>query len=808
MNDADDRAEQADRDESENEDLRGVIDDLTVENKKLKQMLRERKVRPKSNTHDDGKLFEVRMHGLNPRRKRELEMLLKNFAISTQNPAPSAKLHSKTRQSTGHHLKQAPSSGTDSSQPLPHTDSGYGSRSRTESATPLNSLDHGTTKLKANNDKNVRTYLHDIPDTLLPHRPVAMSERTKMVLVVKRLEQLFTGRMAVSGKHHQPIQQQEISNSAAWSDRLEDIKQNRASTFEGSREAHIYPHDTKVNLDKKTTSPIRSSGDEQSDSSSQIMETRSSVASRTHSPDQRPTRPLDLDVDRSMMASENMDYLRHLGVPHTHLDLTGHDAGSWMYLNLLISMAQLHTFNVTPSFVRRAIEKVSTKFELSKDGHSVRWGGGLEGTQFAKVEEQAVETVPKVQSYLSDEYASVVASGSTRSKTASTSNAVISSTGSEDQVKTKLTESTLPTRASYSAKSNPSLLPSTELKTRSSLHRQPMMATHRRQAAKLDASSLSAEEASAFAHNDSKDSMNRHDPDGSLDDDGVITFYNNPYFYTDLTHDQVAPGLHHSSINNTSFASASSKSGFDDGDVESIIRCSDACYFTPQFANQYAENVHVDEMKMTFPMIDSAGEAETQPKEFVATGLGGTTPSDNFALDVKIQRLPVGRVSHTNQSSKVPAASGRYKYSVASVNRMALQPSQLPPPTYFLATTDTSASCETSSTSSTSQSRSESEDEGESSIPSATHHNMHYRNAPSSEEEEIESVDMLATAREAQPDEIAAREREYLLTRPGGAHIVAGSLAATVGESQTGSSGDPDESMADSDDGYDDDDDK
>ena len=423
-------------------------------------MVQQRKVRTKVNPGDNDKLFEVRMHGLNPRRKMELETLLKNFAVSTQTPARPTEIHSKTRQSSVHLLKPPPSSGAASTLPLAHTDSGYGSHSCTESRTLSDSQGGRTTISKAKNDKNVRTYLHAVPDTLLPHLPVAMSEQAKMVLVVKRLEQLFTGRRAVLGEHHQPVQQQEISNSAAWSDRLEDIKQNRARVFEGSREAYIYPHDTKVNLDNNTTSPLISSPNKRSNSSSEFGEKRDVVVGRTHSPDQRPTRPLDLDIDRSMMASENIGYLQHLGVADAHLNRGENDAGSWIYLNLLINMAQLHTFNVTPSFVRRAIEKLSTKFELSKDGHSVRWEGGSEGTHFSRDEEHSIETATGIHFHSVDEYASAIAIDDKRLKTASRSDPFISSVGSEDQVRTKLTGSTLPPYTSYSATSNQSLMPS------------------------------------------------------------------------------------------------------------------------------------------------------------------------------------------------------------------------------------------------------------------------------------------------------------------------------------------------------------
>lgn len=46
-------------------------------------------------------------------------------------------------------------------------------------------------------------------------------------------------------------------------------------------------------------------------------------------------------------------------------------------------MAQLHTLNVTPEFIRLAITNVSQKFELSTDGTKVRWQGGGERTRMS-----------------------------------------------------------------------------------------------------------------------------------------------------------------------------------------------------------------------------------------------------------------------------------------------------------------------------------------------------------------------------------------------------------------------------------------
>lgn len=107
--------------------------------------------------------------------------------------------------------------------------------------------------------------------------------------------------------------------------------------------------------------------------------------------EQRPTRLKDLDPDRVQVPSENMYYIRHLGLvpPELLADATqavpdvNPDSEGWVYLNLLCNLAQLHMVNVTPSFVRLAVSEISTNFQLSPDGNRIRWRGGSEGTRFS-----------------------------------------------------------------------------------------------------------------------------------------------------------------------------------------------------------------------------------------------------------------------------------------------------------------------------------------------------------------------------------------------------------------------------------------
>jgi hypothetical protein len=74
---------------SSTEDFRGVIDDLTIENKKLKRRLKKYEKLHDAHLKND-KLFEIRVHGLEADKKRELEELLRTFAgnLAPQQPTP------------------------------------------------------------------------------------------------------------------------------------------------------------------------------------------------------------------------------------------------------------------------------------------------------------------------------------------------------------------------------------------------------------------------------------------------------------------------------------------------------------------------------------------------------------------------------------------------------------------------------------------------------------------------------------------------------------------------------------------------
>lgn len=772
--------------DSEKEDLRDVIDDLTVENKKLKRKLRSQKSQKSRSSrapssHVEDKLFELRVHGIRADKKRELEVLLKNFASSLGRDAiPSRSTASRSSDQLASRSSRSMSGPGAQNMKLIHTDSGYGSNSNSSRpAVPVPPV---------GKDNTIKSSLHDIPDVLLPRDSYRMSDKAKVALVVRRLEQLFTGRQASSGDHDQPMQQQELSNSAP-TERLQDKFRSRKSQAEGSREAHILPPDSNINLDaSEAPSPAKSLHSKlYTDMPTPSPATRSlSGPSRSGSPDQRPTRPLDLDIGRAQVAKDNIEYIQHLGLSAPGFDMQGAKKNQWIYLNLLVSMAQLHHLNVTPDFIRRAIKKHSTKFELSNDLRSVRWTGGADTTVFSKETEQAMDctTAGFAVPVHGD------SAGDKGSKTDSGSNGRVSFTPSDDQ--TSREESSIAVNQKYSTlATSPSTRPqvSTHEKTSSAFDYKPIFykrkAPLRREAVSWDGSSSPATTDSAGL----ADEMSRSTLSGrSREREGMLTFFNNPFFCSDFSADKhPANYLRNAFSGLVDYSRGVLGIAAPDEYEENALREHDACYFAPQFAAKFTAPKNKRPVDFEPEPMQGAGEDETQPMEMEASGLGMTVPADNFAIDVKVDMRPiVGRRTLMPKSRLQKAIPTRFDYRVQSARYIELQPSRLPSPSYGFFTSSSSSNLDVTDEDSDSSDSSSSRADEISPAPLAL---MRYFSTGSSGnhgsvedmDEDDSSVDMLEAARADNPARLAAQELDYLLNHPGAAMQVSPSLAATVG---------------------------
>lgn len=396
------------------DDYRSVIDDLTVENKRLKDELKRFKQFGPDPLRKD-KLFEIKFHGLPKKKKRELEATLRDFASSLEGSTTSSQQRKKTPkyvnrlQGSSLNSKHA-SSSSSHSRPL---DSAYASMSTGPSSSGQNASSVGRPSLgrgRSSADQKVESYLQDIPEGLFP-RQRAMTDKEKKKLVVRRLEQLFTGK--ISGRNKAARRNGSVPPAGIFEPRISaggvfsappplltaPIVPLIQHQEEPSREARIQLHESGKKTNSREELSVSNSNGE---GDTAEIRTGSGSGSNEHSghdnspqnadvPEQRATRPLDLDPDRIQNPSENMQYIRHLGVTAPeYLSITkfrpqdvSMDADGWIHLNLLCNLAQLHILNVTPDYIRSAVTERSTKFQLSRDGRKIRWRGGTEGTKFS-----------------------------------------------------------------------------------------------------------------------------------------------------------------------------------------------------------------------------------------------------------------------------------------------------------------------------------------------------------------------------------------------------------------------------------------
>lgn len=390
------------------DDFRSVIDDLTIENKRLKEELKRYKQYGPPMMKKE-KLFEIKVHGLPKRKKRELEATLRDFAASLEGSSETnshrrkADRQGKNLYSSGESRpkhasgdsgsKHASSSSSHSRRPV---DSAYASMSTGQSSHAPNSIVANSmsrppaqSRAKSSADQKTDGYPTDTPDGLFP-RHVMMTDKDRKKLVVRRLEQLFTGKINGRNMHRN----QSMSSLEAPT-AVDSSVMAPPQSSEAIREAIIQPLDA---IQRKPRSRDNSSTDngDRTESGGNGAGSGDGNGNNTSPsavplPEQRPTRPRDLDPDRLQIPSENMNYIRHLGlVPAEFLvdkqasDINvSADADGWVYLNLLCNLAQLHIFNVTPGFIRTAVSEKSAKFQLSLDGQKIRWRGGTDGTKFS-----------------------------------------------------------------------------------------------------------------------------------------------------------------------------------------------------------------------------------------------------------------------------------------------------------------------------------------------------------------------------------------------------------------------------------------
>ncbi|MCJ1432502.1 hypothetical protein MMC27_001859 [Xylographa pallens] len=767
---------------STSEDYRGVIDDLTVENQILRQRLKTYDRHHSSHLQHE-KLFEVRIHGLPLSKKRKLEETLRNFVSSLEKspidqppvPQPSQLQHLP--------LSKGPkvSSSTTSNNHPP--DSGYASMS-----TPRNVSNPQSNHLEAlkpsqpvlSNRQNIKSYLQDIPEGLLPKRRQRMTERSRKKLVVKRLEELFTGTRAITETSSQSMQQEEVSQSAASADRRAVEASGQTASIEGNREAKMLYQDLEVLTGSMCDNRLALRHRSLSEGEEPAIGGMNCSSSATS--DQRPTRPLDLDPCRAQIPSENIDYIRHLCLTTSDLDsdpIPG-DGSRWIYLNLLFGMAQLHTVNVTPDFVRAAVAEVGERFELSSDGSKIRWRGGSEGTKMSTDGNSSVEQ--EIESSMDD----LQATSEIRGKS--------SQSKSEEQTGPRKS-----LRSVFDASLSASCLAKVE---------QPVSPICARPGRKLSYRPL-------FTHqtdlHDEDYTMSEYSQHSSMhaqknvacaaihrpkSDDGPIIFYDGAGFCTDFSRETSKVPYNVPEYDRPTFSvlgcSAADSPMFTDlkeskGPLD---------WSTHDSTEDWLEEDQLGNVEMLKTDTLSTASVDDNFTKFAAvkleaSGIGGVRPSDNFAIDVNVRhfRIPMHLPHHpclvsmkscislrppfNAKTSSVlqnreHASAYRIENEIVSVIRTVLSPSSLPSPSYaFLPlSSSNSEDCDDESISASANSHRSSSmsliDAEGSALPKYLQSVSSGSTLESTESSSDDSsIDMLAHARQFDPDSVAAQEREF-----------------------------------------------
>lgn len=800
-----------------------MIDDLTIRSNKMRQKLKRYEKLHCSHLRKDV-LFEVRTYGLQSRWKRGLEQTLRSFASTME----GASNRSKTMTAPpGTSLGQNPGEFSDkpswSSTSFPkNVDSAYASISAS-GQTQNSQTAHYYGKSKEIPVDSIETHrlhfnshLHDAQQAFSSQGLRFISAEAKQKLIVWRLEQLFTDKPTADQfsvpQHLGPF-------SAASGDMKASEVGDSSVEMEGVREARILTTGTGLPTESPVDVQAGTIGQDENDSDDPMGE--DTVADSPVKSEQRPTGPLDLYIYRTQAPEEAMKYIRHLG-PYC--------SGSWIYLNLLSNMAQLHFFNVTPDLVRKAVARFSSKFEISPNGQKLRWKGGTQGTRLRSDSGSNAEPRGKC----SPEVGEGLAGEGKRTSEGSPSD---DGTWAQSDVNCLSQVSNYNSSAGHGAapRRQPDFL--RQFNRAANFQYKPLLF----HAAQSERDGNYDYDNDSLTSSDVIDSMAGVEPlhltahsiskrCGS--NGGPIIFYNSANFCIDLSGD---PSLSYDGdilykpCTNDPVGGHTPKPDDDFGTKASrrpLIQ--EPLLDDPATSDNENDDVPMAELKLTMeqsePKTDDTYDG-LAPKYMEASGLGGVQPQDNFFINVRVKHVGVRtgsskilpsrrnpcRVQRVLQNLRASASlllreSSDAVFHVAEilfVTTTILPPSTLPEPSYCLTlfsedgegsdddqSYNKNSSEEGQNKGSTvsfveedeinvdflvAQSQSEnSESSQESSLTTSSE--------AGSEEDEDSSVDLLAHARALDPATVAARELEFE-TNNGQvlAEVLVGSSAATVG---------------------------
>lgn len=637
--------------------FRDIIDDLTVQNKTLKRQLKRY-----GKTHSIGKehngLFEVRIHSLPPDKKHELEVILHKFSstINTVQHRRGSMLAAR-RQSRHHFSDRASKLSSPSPPSMQALDSAYASVSATGVTVPIvpsASTRPGTVLCQQVHD----SAFHGASSVPQPPEDAMILDRTKQEFIVLKLEQIFENDLGTFGE----------SNEAEKS--LENVQYRHlvALTAPVVNETSARPLHGSVSIRREN---IDSAGAQ----SDQLSQTGNFLPRRNEA---NQYQRLSLD---------QVSHLRHPGGASPVAEPSLQASHEWVYLNLLVNMAQLHTLNVTPEFVRKAIHDSSTKLALSDDGCKVRWRGYSQETGPSPDELYKSAATPSAISPIPSSVENPEQDG--RGPSTMRKDSV------QEYSTSYLQDTTSPGRHQSSILNNAS---------DSNLQYKPMFAPRKRRSARshhdvkddrsVDSDTTSSSMASCLAQT----KMDNHS--------GPMIFLDRDPFFLDLSADLPDSDR----LDRTMYGRLVEQPlGHHNGSTEMYKEPEKrSSYAIPTASGEALRHGNSLHESIPFPSLtiydddppSPPGNSTTgaEPVELEASGIGGIQLDDNFAIDVKTEQQPpsshslppyedrrasqtISRPSNRVIPTHPPVPTPHHRH-LLSARTTHLPPSPLPPPSY------------------------------------------------------------------------------------------------------------------------------
>lgn len=696
---------------------RDVIDDLTVQNKKLSRRIEQYEKLYESHLADS-KLFDVHVHNLSAQKKRELEGLLRDFACGLETIPSGAAIRQRIPEplqpldNAVPTVEKPPSTSTTYKRPL---DSTYASISAS-GQTRVSFCHRGGSSSKAPNDSTSTDQPNLISEpqcsSLSPYSSHSSPEhdKEKKNLVVQKLERLFTSDDVYNGPVKSSTTYQRASPLAAEAENMAETNQSKIGNInkQGHRIAQIWQDNDDTQAHSRAPKELESRSLDNNIHETGTTQENPGLNSHAKS-EQRPTDLLDYHLSQPQSMMKGIGYLKRLGISSSSLKDKPHPNDDWIYINLLTSMAQLHTLNVTPSFVRQAILECSAHLELSEDGRKVRWRTGSE----------------HVKSSLDHE--NFDGSDGVRCKLPTTTRCV------EDQNQNSVTESSIQgpqsvivtdeTRSVAASSGRIKQAPRLEQRQKSLSSRYEPLFVHHQDSddqeiiGHKDASSVPSTEVSSDDMYLRVDSYGRNVAKVQKMPSGPIIFFNKASFCIDKSRDALK-GL------NCDISYARNTSGVIAQDRGPSSRLHGSRWRKQRlFTKILATEPDADERDahMDTPLVQVHGTTcpqtnGTEPSEAIdfdweASGLGSVQLDDNFVVDVRIKHtrqskkvqphsrkttnprsrqthlsclIPHGHldVFHGKQSARTSNDTTQIESRIVSRTRTKLPPSRLPPPSH------------------------------------------------------------------------------------------------------------------------------